>query len=542
MTMAGATTMPGPITMASPITMPDPMTMAGAATMLGPPTGEAVYLRLRATDPSGWHAVAAAWRRWAALAGHLAAEVPPILVRLAAAWSGAAARAAADRITRLRRSLVVFRLLCWQADQAISEFATALDRGRALLSRAMAAAARGGLVIDDDGTVRGGPAAAVTPDLTAAISVAGRADAVAAARLEALVHDPARPPGPERPACTATPAEVRRWWAGLTPGEQRWLLADEPGWLAPLDGIPAGDRDAANRLLLDDRRAEVERAAATAHGHELARLRGLRRGLDALADRLADGDGPRAYLLRLDLTEEGRVVVALGDPDHADNVLTHVPGMTSELASFTGELTRAARVATRATEVSPAASTSAVLWLDYDAPDFLGEAASARRAVAAAPVLRHFQAGLRATHQGPAAHQTVVGHSYGSLVVGEAAAGAGFDADDVVFVGSPGVGVGSAAQLHVPAGHVWSSTSSSDIIQYAAVGPRGVVDALTRTAVFPGALIAPERYLWFGRNPSDPTFGAHVFTTQPDAGHLGYWDPGRPALDALAAIALGRSP
>ena len=43
---------------------------------------------------------------------------------------------------------------------------------------------------------------------------------------------------------------------------------------------------------------------------------------------------PRAYLLRLDLCEEGRVVIALGDPDRADNVVTHVPGMTAELARF----------------------------------------------------------------------------------------------------------------------------------------------------------------------------------------------------------------
>jgi hypothetical protein len=402
----------------------------------------------------------------------------------------------------------------------------------------MAAAARGGLVVQDDGTIRGGPSAAVTPDLTTAGSIADRADAATAARLETVSQDRPRPPGPERPACTATPAEVRRWWSGLTPAGQRWLLAVEPAWLAPLDGIPAADRDAANRLLLDDRRTEIDRAATTARGRELDRLRGLRRGLDTLADRLAEEDGPRAYLLRLDLTDEGRVVLALGDPDRAGNVLTHVPGMTSDLASFDGELTRAARVAARATDVGPAASTSAVLWLDYDAPDFLDEAASARRAAAAAPVLRRFQDGLRATHLGAPAHQTVLGHSYGSLVVGKAAAGGRLDADDLVFVGSPGVGVDSAAQLHASPGHIWSSTARTDIIQYAAVSPGGLLDELTR----PGGFGRPERYLWFGHNPSDPAFGARTFTTQADAGHLGYWDPGRPALDAMADIALGRHP
>jgi hypothetical protein len=126
----------------------------------------------------------------------------------------------------------------------------------------------------------------------------------------------------------------------------------------------------------------------------------------------------------------------------------------------------------------------------------------------------------------------VVGHSYGSLVVGKAAADGGFDADEVVFVGSPGVGVDSAAQLNVPPGHVWSSTARTDLIQYAAVSPVGLLGGFGR----------PDHYLWFGHNPSDPGFGARTFATQPDAGHLGYWDPGRPALDALADITLGRNP
>jgi alpha/beta hydrolase family protein len=320
---------------------------------------------------------------------------------------------------------------------------------------------------------------------------------------------------------------VHRWWSGLTPGERRWLLATEPGWLAPLDGIPAADRDAANRLLLDDRRVWP----AAAHG--------VQHGLDTLTDRLASEDGPRAYLLRLDTSGEGRVVVALGDPDRAGNVLTHVPGMTSDLASFNGELTRAARVAARATEVDPAASTSAVLWLDYDAPDFVDEAASAGQAARAAPALSRFQEGLRAGHKAGPAHQTVVGHSYGSLVVGQAAAVGENLADEVVFVGSPGVGVNSAAQLHAPPGHVWSSTSRSDVIQYAAVSPRGLADELTRTGF---GVVEPERHLWFGENPSDPQFGARVFASRPDGGHLGYWDPGSRSLDALAAITLGRAP
>jgi hypothetical protein len=395
----------------------------------------------------------------------------------------------------------------------------------------------------------------VAAQLAEALRIAAAADAVASGRLAEAASaadagpaaDAPPPPSSGLSSCIATPAEVRRWWDSLTPEQRRWLVATQAAWLGPLDGVPAGFRDLANRLLLEDRHAELDRLAAGAHGHDLRRIRDLRHGLDRLEDRLADGDGPRAYLLRLDLAEEGRAVVALGDPDRADNVLTHVPGMTADLASYGGELARAERVAVRAAELGPEAATSTVMWLGYDAPDFVDEAAGAGRADAGAVGLRRFQEGLRATHEGRPAHQTVLGHSYGSLVVGTAARSPGLQADSVVFVGSPGVGVDSAAQLQVPRGQVWSSTSHSDVIQYTAVSPRSLIEdaALAQAVPVIGPWYAfgqPEDDLWSGRNPSDPAFGAHIFTSQRDGGHLGYWDVGRPALDGITAITLGRAP
>jgi hypothetical protein len=114
----------------------------------------------------------------------------------------------------------------------------------------------------------------------------------------------------------------------------------------------------------------------------------------------------------------------------------------------------------------------------------------------------------------------------------------------VVFIGSPGVGVDSAADLRVPAGHVWSSTSLSDVIQWAAVSPKSLAEDLVLSQAVPGgalpAFARPENDLYFGTNPSDPAFGARGFASDPDAGHLGYWEPGGPALDALARIATGQ--
>jgi hypothetical protein len=480
--------------------------------------------QLRATDPGRWRDTATDWRAWAATAGRWAAELRAHAARLRTIWVGSAADAATAHLTRLIRRLTVFRLGCWAADQALSEFAAALTRSKSMIESTPA-----GVTVAGDGTVSGQPAAAVrdtAASITAALTLAGQADTAAAVRLgELRAGGATSPPTTDPPSCAATPTAVRRWWEALGPAQRRWLLATEPGRIGPLDGVPADIRDLANRLTLDGLPARLP-------------------GLGALRDRLAGDDGPRAYLMRIDPAGEGRAVVALGDPDRAAHVLTQVPGMTADLASYGGELARAERTAARATELAPDTATSTVMWLGYDAPDFVHEAASRSQATAGAQELRRFQDGLRATHLGPPAHQTVLGHSYGSLVVGTAAAQPGLATDDVVFVGSPGVGVDSAADLRMPADRVWSSTSHSDVIQWAAVSPKSLVEDLALSQAGPGgALLAftrPENDLYFGTNPSDPAFGARVFASEPDAGHLGYWEPGSAALDALATIALGR--
>ncbi|MEU4621658.1 alpha/beta hydrolase [Actinoplanes sp. NPDC023801] len=499
-------------------------------------TTAVTYAKLRATDPARWRATALAWRRWAALAGALCSEFGPLLDGLRASWSGPAAEAATAWLGALRGRLAFLRVVCWRADQALSEFAAALGRARALLDRARAAAGHSGLDIDDHGTVRGRPEAgqairSVAADLGAALAVAAQADATAAARLGPLAEVPAVPVAKSFPACGAPPAEVRRWWEQYTPAERNWLLVTEPAALAGVDGIPIADRDIANRLLLDDHRRQLDRLRAA--GTDPDRVRDLRTGLDRLTARLEEEGTPRAYLVDLGLDGEGRAVVAFGDPDRSANVLTHVPGMTSDLKSLGGELSRAERVAVRAGELGPGRATSAVLWLDYDAPDFVPEAASARQARDGAPHLTRFQEALRVTHEGEPAHQTVLGHSYGSLVVGKAAAAGGLPADAVVFVGSPGVGVDSASQLQFPADQVWATTSVSDPIRYAAAAPKELL-----LPDLPGS----KRHLWFGRDPSQPGFGARVFPSQLDAGHLGYWDRGEPTLDALTRITLGGTP
>jgi hypothetical protein len=412
--------------------------------------------------------------------------------RLAAGWSGGAATAALARCDRVTRELLV-----------ACRTAAACDRTLCLLGERVRAAQ----LLLADGQV------------ASAVRAAEAADADALLRLAHLTTPD--PPPTEPPT---EPAAVARWWAALSPAERSRLIADRPDLIGWRDGVPAVARDAANRRLL----ATVDHSP----------------GLQALAARLDDPGLPRAYLLGLDPAGDGRAIVAVGDPDHATDVVTYVPGVNRGLADVPALVGRTDAIAARAGELGPTRRVSAVLWLGYDAPDGL-DVALPRAAHGSEAALDSFADGLRATHVGDRSHNTVLGHSYGSLVAGVTARDRGLDADELVLIGSPGVGVDRAAQLTgIPAGHVWAGAAAGDPVQRFAPGlGQVVVDALTNlrhpfSAHYGDA--TPDVFLWHGRNPVTEGFGAHVFAAAAAGGHSGYWQGS--ALDAITEITLGAYP
>lgn len=309
------------------------------------------------------------------------------------------------------------------------------------------------------------------------------------------------------------PYAVHAWWLSLSPEERDRLLAADPQRLGRLDGIPAVDRDRANRLVLQ-----------RSHGH----------GADLLRSRLTDG----MYLLGLDAAGDGRAIVAYGDPDQADNVLTFVPGMHSGLDdSLTANLDRTAAISEAA-----GPRTAAIMWLGYDAPDDLWQAAQAKYAHHARTALHDFQEGLAATHNGEIGEQSVVGYSYGALVVGETARDTGIRADDLVFVGAAGVGVDRADELNVDPATVWAASADNDVVGLAALS----VKQLLWEQIWPRYVGDPATDLWHGHNPADPAFGGHVLATpaapRPVDAHLSYWDDGSPTLADIGRIATGATP
>ncbi|WP_420117449.1 alpha/beta hydrolase [Micromonospora sp.] len=547
------------------------------------------YAQLWAASPSDWVAAGVAWRGLEAPVTRRRSGLAERAATLRAGWSGGAATRAGGRLDGLRAELGTILPALVETDQVLAEFAGRLRVAKGRLAEAVALADRTGVAVDRHGGLRavpptwrgpesgvlpawagarpgpsgggggngggaGSPAAVaqVAAALREALALADVADREVAGRLAELTGAARtgwvqRPP-PGRPTDDATPAAVRAWWDGLTPAQRRWLVLHEPARIGPRDGVPAAARDQANRLLLAGHREALlaERRAVSASGSGgRSRLRRIDRTLatlDGLAGRLAATTGPRPYLLGLDPRGDGRAIVALGNPDRAHRVLTYVPGMTSDLADVPGELGRAARVQDRCTALAPGDETAAVLWLDYDAPDFLPEASSPAQARNAGPDLHRFQEGLRATHDGPAARQTVLGHSYGSLVVGSAARDHGLAADALAFVGSPGVGVDRAGALGLPPGQVWSSTAGDDVIRLVEPPRELAGRAVLATSPLASAasLFRPDDHrLWFGHDPSDPGFGGRTFPSG-RGGHTGYWEPDNPALDGMARIVLGR--
>ncbi|MFD9130033.1 alpha/beta hydrolase, partial [Kitasatospora sp. NPDC059571] len=142
------------------------------------------------------------------------------------------------------------------------------------------------------------------------------------ARLRAALP----PPG-------APPAEVAAWWRRLAPAARDALTESRPDLVGALDGLPARDRDRANRLLLTGLLAYPD-----------ALPEPVRRGLRAIADRLARAESD-VLLLALAAEGQGRAVLCHGDPDTADDVAVYVPGFGTELAGAGGgDADRAARI------------------------------------------------------------------------------------------------------------------------------------------------------------------------------------------------------
>ncbi len=211
--------------------------------------------------------------------------------------------------------------------------------------------------------------------------------------------------------------------------------------------------------------------------------------------------------------DEGRIVEVWGDLAGAEHVAVLVPGMGTTARNFES------RVATRARNLLGAANAlgsgpvAVVGWFDYDAPDDAPstEVLSDARARDGAARLGRFLGRIPSAGDH---HVTLIGHSYGSVVVGATMLGAMAPVvDDVLVMGSPGTGVDSTGEFGAPGTGFYTMEAPVD--------PVPDLD-------------------WFGTNPNELESGFRRVETGPRPGHSSYLGEGTEGLDNAALIVTGR--
>jgi pimeloyl-ACP methyl ester carboxylesterase len=235
--------------------------------------------------------------------------------------------------------------------------------------------------------------------------------------------------------------------------------------------------------------------------------------------------GQGRHFLFFDPAGDGRAAEVFGDLPTASHIAILVPGVGTNLDNFERGLGGVARRAPgvqgktlweQLSKRSP--GTAVISWLGYDAPDGIDLAAATEgRARAGAKALTTFVQDLLA--QRPEASVSLIGHSYGSMVVGLAARNLP-SVHNVITLGSPGLGVNHASDLG--GATVWAAQAPSDWIRR-----------------IPQVRILG---LGLGKRPTSPGFGAHLLPTDGVAGHDYYLVPGSATLRAVTDIVLTGGP
>jgi Alpha/beta hydrolase len=385
-------------------------------------------------------------------------------------------------------------------------------------------------------------------------------DELAIAISAAADRPPDDRPQIRRALSAPLPADARQFnvlWNQLTPAEKDWFFGRDHS-IGNRAGMPWDPpdhlgKDHYNRLHL----AEIQQGLQSdidRMGHSIAELlaghhiddgilyalqsqleaaRTQLGGYQAVATQLNSGSGPKHYLGLLD--DFGCGAVSIGNPDTASHNAIFLPGTGQDLSrlAVSDEIASAmyAAALTAGTGLT-SADVAVTTWMGYDRPMNLSQAALPGPAQRGADRLDAFENGLRASHVGRRSIDTVIGHSYGSTVLGAAASGGHhLDADNVIAVGSPGMLVERADRLSLnPGAHVYAMRAGNDIIGFS-----GVVTEWT-----------------LGAEPTAPGFGATRLAADPGpAGPLGlpsvdahssYWSDGNRALQNFGAVIAGLSP
>ena len=404
------------------------------------------------------------------------------------------------------------------------------------------------------------------PRLDKILAEANAVDAELAAAINMADGDTPIPEGPHenRPEIQKAlsqplpddPKKFADLWNQLTPEEKDWLYSQDHD-VGNHDGMPWDPadhlgKDHYNRLhlpeLVQQTQADVDEkqrslddlmaqpnaddGAIYALQTQLAVQRNRLQGYQDVQATL-NKSGPHRYLGQLD--EYGHGAIAINNPDTAKRNAILVPGTGQDLTTMDGADNKSLAMYGAALDADhnlKPEDVSVTTWMGYDRPMDLAHADFPDPARASAANLDAFEAGQRASHVGAPSIDTIVGHSYGSTMVGAAASdGHQLDVDNVIAVGSPGMLVDHASDLSIdPGGHVYAARAENDII--------GAAGGTTQWTL--------------GPEPDKQSFGAIHLQADPgpswplglpsiDA-HSSYWSPENPALANMGSIIAGKPP
>ncbi len=319
--------------------------------------------------------------------------------------------------------------------------------------------------------------------LADSLSATGADVSTVPAAARGLDAAPAEPAVPTRKSAPANAA----FWDSLTMADRTRLLVDRPDLIGNVDGFPAVVRDSANRRMLVSERTRLEKVATDLQNRlnhnifggildnadaGLAQTRKRLAALDAITATLDQGD---RQLLVLDNRsgEDTLAAIAVGNVDTATHVAVFVPGLDSDvqgdLRRYDEDMDSLKTTVEQLLPKDPPETAACVTWMNYQAPH-LGwnllnpdrSVVSGSAAIAGGERLSTFLDGLDAARaEDP--HLSLLGHSYGSLTAAYGVRGADdTGVDDLVVVGSPGLGTGTVAELSVPPGHIFVGEASDD--------------------------------------------------------------------------------
>ncbi|MFI6447355.1 alpha/beta hydrolase [Kitasatospora sp. NPDC050543] len=512
-------------------------------------------------------------------------------------WTGDAGGQAQQSLTQTTAKLSAAQIELGMIGPVLKDGSEAFLLAQSKLLDALADAKAGGFTVDDDGGVSWPPTSAAErhdPDfkdpssegkaiskrINDALNEAAHADQVIAERLRHYTDAAKNGTGLDlgtatmeltskitnvfggdedlidtaMPPANASPTEVNSWWNGLTADEQKRLIQEHPDKFGNRDGIPVAARDQANRIMLPRLIKQYEEKNPK-DDWDQKKLDGFKAIEKRIAEEDKDPGPPPVYLVGVSDEGQGRGIISFGNPDTAKNTTAYVPGLTTVLSDVGDSGAGSAKEVWKSTEAGNGnkGDTASMMWLGYDAPQLganleTGDVTLKDRAEKGGESYQRFMQGMRATHEGSPGHLVALGHSYGSLTVGQAAQrDGGIPVDDIILIGSPGVGAEKASDLKIDPKHVWVGAAMLDPVTHMpskAEAGGGLIAGPIGGAV--GHVVDPHQ-LWHGQDPASEDFGAQRFAVHPGHdladqfnNHSDYMNSnGGPSLGNIGAIVGG---